>query len=161
MKYKNELEKYLDMAIQKLNKGESAYIQKTPEPFQVIRKQLGNCNVYEGYKEKRSQPPYVGVIKGGRTIVFGVVSVGGKAARISCLTKAQMDALVNYKSLGAQVCIFVSFGGGKKFYRIPVDMWVNMERYFDRNFILAKDIAEFEVKFRNGFYDFFDGLLEG
>lgn len=161
MKYANELEKNLDREIQKLNKSGHAYIQKTPMPFHIIRKQLGNSNVYEGYTEKRMQPSYVGAMKSGRAIAFEAVCAGGKAVWHNCLTKGQMDSLASYKRLGAQVCIFVSLGGGRKFYRIPVDMWVNMENYFDRNFILHKDIAEFELKFRNGTYNFFEGLLEG
>lgn len=160
MKYNNVLERYLDIAIHKINQSGRVFIRKTPMSFRLIRKPLGRENVYECCKGEQQQPTYMGTLRGGRMIAFDMVSVNGSTAHIKLLTKAQMETLLNFRSLGAQACIFLAFGAGKKFYRIPVDLWVNMECNFDRNFIMPKDIGEFEIKFHNGSYDFFDGLLE-
>lgn len=160
MKHKSELEKQLDLSIARVHKEGSAHIRKMCKSFRLYSNETG-MYLRDVRLRKQVYPPYVGAIKGGRMIAFDFVSVDGQAARASKLSVEQVVALEEYKSMGAQACIFISFGNGRKFYRIPVGLWANMKEQFDRNFITAKDISEFEIKFRNGIYDLFDGLLEG
>ena len=160
MKYKNELERLLEISVARVHKEGHAYIRKMDKGLRPYKNRTG-AYLSDGSLRRCVYPPYVGAIKGGQMIVFDIVAAKGQAVKRSTLSLEQIEALEGYRNMGAKAYIFISFGDGRKFYRVPVRVWKKLRECSIRTLIMMKDISEFEVKFCNGTYDFFSGLLEG
>lgn len=119
-----------------------AQIDKTPEPFKIIRR-MGDGR-FLGCFTKRAQPDYKGTIKGGRTVIFEAKYTSGDRLtqdRVSDIQAAYMDQA---SALGARCYVLAGFKNGGV-YRIPWADWSNMKQKFGHKYVTEKDLQEYRI----------------
>lgn len=127
-----------------LDKG-FAHIEKTPEPFHMIRA-LPNGKV-EGYYEKKGQPDYKGILCDGTGIMFEAKHTDTDRIKQEVVTEAQKESLDIYEGFGAQCFVMVSFGL-VKFYRVPWSVWKRMKELFGRKYMTERDLEPYRLQER-------------
>jgi recombination protein U len=132
-----------------------AYIQKTPEPFKVI-KSLGGGR-FEGYYEKKGQPDFKGILCDGSTIIFEAKHTDNDRIQQSAVTETQTEYFDKYQSLGARCYVMVSMRL-QDFYRIPWDVWKGMKEIFGHKYMTPEEMKEFKLKEINGRIQILDGI---
>ena len=98
-----------------------ALIEKTPEPV----KQLGAMDKLGRFMacyEKRAQPDYKGVLRGGKCIVIEAKHTNGQSIPLSRVTPHQLGTLLEYEKHGAEAYIIAEFGDGAV-RRYRATMW--------------------------------------
>ena len=120
-----------------------AVIDKTPEPFRVIKKNQNG--VFTGRFTALAQPDFQGTLKNGRSIVFEAKQTMKDRIRRNVLTDTQMQALEVHEGLGAVAAVCVSIGYG--FYFIPWEVWRDMKDIYGHLYVTQDQIKEYEVKF--------------
>lgn len=124
-----------------------AIIEKTPEPMRII-KGLGEGR-FIAHFEKKAQPDFKGVTRGGTTIVFEAKHSEDEKIEQSRVKPIQAEALDKYSSLGAICYILVSIKL-EKFYFVPWEIWKNMKDIYRRKYMLEEDLAVYKVPYQNG-----------
>lgn len=119
-----------------------ALIDKTPEPFKII-KRLEQTR-FIGCFVKRAQPDYKGTIKGGRTVIFEAKYTGTDRMTQDRVSDDQADYMDRATQLGARCFVLAGFKNGGV-YRIPWIIWRCMKEKFGRKYITEKDIQEYRV----------------
>lgn len=119
-----------------------AEIEKTPEPMRVIRN-LGSGRFLAVF-EKKAQPDYKGLIKGGREIMFEAKFTEKDRIEQSRVKKEQSDYLDRHERLGARCYVLAGFASGEV-YRIPWSVWRNMKEYFGRKYVTEADLEQYRV----------------
>ena len=143
-----QFEERLDASFAYYKQRGYAIIEKTPEPMRPAQS-LGNGK-FVAYFEKKAQPDYKGVIKGGREVVFEAkFTASDKMAQNRVLDK-QAEYMDQHQALGARCYIIVGFMGGEV-YRIPWGAWRDMKQRFGRKYVTEADLREYRVQpARNG-----------
>lgn len=127
-----------------------AIIEKTPEPMRPTQN-LGNGR-FIAFFEKKAQPDYKGIVKGGYTVILEAKFTSTDRIEQSRVFQKQADYLDRYLELGAHCCIIAGFSTGAV-YRFPWNIWRNMKQYFGRKYVTEADagIADYRVPVaRNG-----------
>lgn len=136
-----------------------AFIEKTPEPFKVTRS-LGNGR-FEGHFAKQAQPDFKGTRRAyinayiarqyGVSVVFDAKATSTDRIPISALSDEQRDALLLHKRLGAESGVLMSFGF-KRFYRLPIDVFLNAKDYNGHLYWTADEIERIynPIEFKGG-----------
>ncbi len=132
-----------------------AFVQKTPEPFRVI-KSLGGGK-FEGYYEKKGQPDFKGILCDGTTIIFEAKHTDNDRILQSAVTDTQADYFDKYENLGARCYVMVSMGL-TSFYRIPWDVWRNMKDNFGHKYMTPEEMKKYRLKEYNGRIQLLDGI---
>lgn len=132
-----------------------AFVEKTPEPFNVLRKKKDGT--FEGRFNKYivAQPDFKGTLKGGKTIVFEAKHTLKTKIAISVLTDYQQEALEMHYQLGAVTGVCVSLDN--EFYFVPYKFWRLCQEQYDRKYFTKENLEQFKVRF-NGAVNFLDFL---
>ncbi|MBO5610609.1 MAG: Holliday junction resolvase RecU [Eubacterium sp.] len=141
------LDRYADLDV--------ACIQKTPEPFRVIRN-IGNGR-FEGFYEKKGQPDFKGCLCDGTAIVFEAKHTDSDRIQQSVVTDMQTFYFNKYEKLGARCYVMVSLGLST-FYRVPWDVWKGMKEKFGHKYMNADDLQLYKLKETNGFIQLLEGI---
>lgn len=128
-----------------------ADIDKTPEPFRVMKKSQNG--IFTGRFIDRAQPDYQGTLAGGRSIIFEAKYTTTDRIERRALTDKQMETLESHYKMGASA--LVVFGIKDKFYAIPWEYWRDMKLHFGRQYLTQREAAHWKVRF-NGAVLFLD-----
>lgn len=125
-----------------------AIIEKTPEPMRPT-KNLGNGK-FIAFFEKKAQPDYKGVIKGGRAVMFEAKFTSKERMEQNRVERGQGEYLDRHQVLGARCFVVVGFSTGEV-YRLPWDNWKDMKRKWGRKYVTEADLEDYRVPTaRNG-----------
>ena len=119
-----------------------ALIDKTPEPFKII-KRLENTR-FIGCFTKQSQPDYKGVIKGGRMVVFEAKYTTTDRITQDRISDAQWAYMTQATELGARCFVLVGFKSHRA-YKVPWSAWVDMKEQYGRKYMTEKEMAIYEL----------------
>ena len=123
-----------------------AYIEKTPEPFRIIRpleKGQFVCVIAQ-----KAQPDYQGTAPGGISVMFEAKHTVNRQLYRSKVTDNQIEYLRRHSKRGARCYILAGFGNGKT-YRVPFETWDNMQKIFGRKYVTPVELETYEVVERN------------
>lgn len=119
-----------------------ALVEKTPEPMKPT-KNLGNGKFIAFY-EKKAQPDYKGIKKGGRTLLYEAKYTSADRIEQSRVSAGQTEYMDRYERLGARCFVLVGFDSGEV-YCIPWDVWSNMKKFFGRKYAREDELEKFRV----------------
>ena len=136
-------ERYIDNSLSYYEKLGEAIVEKTPEPMKPI-KSLGNGRFISCF-EKKAQPDYKGILKGGRTVVFEAKYTSTDRIEQSRLADWQAAALERYEKMGAICFILVGFASGEV-CKVPWSIWRYMKEYFGHKYLTVDDLKGYRVK---------------
>ncbi|MCR2026916.1 Holliday junction resolvase RecU [Anaerotruncus colihominis] len=137
-----QFEEQIDTAFEYYRNQGSAIIEKTPEPMRPI-KNLG-AGKFIAFFERKAQPDYKGVIKGGQAVIFEAKFTSADRMEQSRVLQSQAEYLTHYQHLGAR-CFIVAGFASNGVYRLPWDVWRNMKERFGRKYITESDLQEYRV----------------
>lgn len=124
-----------------------ADIEKTPEPFMVLKKE--GQGIFKGrFTRKKAQPDFKGTLKGGRSVVFEVKSTQEDHIKQSVLTTTQSEILESYYHMGAVV--FTCAAVQQEFFTIPWDLWRDMKVYWGRKYVKSAELQRYKVRYHSG-----------
>jgi len=130
-----------------------AHIEKTPEPYKVIRS-MGEgkflCVI-----EKDGQPDFKGVLEGGRAVIFEAKHTDSERIMQDVILLHQWESLDSHEQMGALCFVMVSllYHG---VYRVPWQDWKNMKQLNGHKFATAEELEKYKVGFHNGVHLFLD-----
>ncbi|MDP4152866.1 MAG: Holliday junction resolvase RecU [Bacillota bacterium] len=130
-----------------------AFIEKTPEPFTVIKKLASGR--FEGHFQKAAQPDFKGTLN-GRAVVFEAKFTNADRIEQSRVSPEQAFALDIHFQMGAICFVLVSMGF--KVYRVPWQVWHSMKKIYGRVHMKKTDLERFPVKLASGMPLFLDGI---
>lgn len=133
----------LDAAFAYYDKTGFAAIEKTPEPLKPISS-LGQGRFVACF-EKKAQPDYKGILKGGREIMFEAKFTSTDRMEQSRVLAGQADYMDKHQRLGARCYVVVGFARGEV-YRIPWDVWRDMKSHFGRKYVTEADLDKYRVQ---------------
>lgn len=119
-----------------------AQIDKTPEPFKII-KRLENTR-FIGCFVKRAQPDYKGTIKGGRSVIFEAKYTSTDRITQDRVSDAQWSYMEKASKLGARCFVLAGFKSGG-IYRIPWPVWSDMKKKFGHKYVTEDDLSEYRI----------------
>lgn len=136
-----------------------AKIDKTPEPFRVMKKH--EKGLFTGRFTSPAQPDFQGTFDGGKSIVFEAKYTTADRMSRNVLTQNQMDVLEDHHRMGAAA--FVVIGIQSRFFTIPWIYWRDMKKWYGRQYIKADDLGSWEIRFTGAvmFLDFVRTAMEG
>lgn len=126
-----------------------ANIHKTPEPFRVLKKL--SDGKFQGQFIRKAEPDFKGVFKTGQAIVFECKYTSKDKIQKSVLSENQdieLNRNHNFKSITA-VCVCFAEGLTERYFFVPFEIWVNMEKHFGKKSVTANDLKMFEVYYRH------------
>lgn len=119
-----------------------ALIDKTPEPFKII-KRLEQMR-FIGCFVKRAQPDYKGTIKGGRSVIFEAKYTSTDRITQDRVSDAQWSYMDRATELGARCFVLAGFKSGG-IYRIPWPVWSDMKKKFGHKYVTENDLSEYRI----------------
>lgn len=119
-----------------------AQIDKTPEPFKII-KRLEQTR-FIGCFTRQAQPDYKGTIKGGRSVIYEAKYTSTDRVTQDRVSDDQASYMDQATDLGARCYVIVGFKAGGV-YRIPWPIWSNMKRHFGRKYVTEKDLQKYRI----------------
>lgn len=141
-------EERLDQAFSYYRDRGYAIIEKTPEPMRPT-KNLGNGK-FIAFFEKKAQPDYKGVIKGGRAVMFEAKFTSKNRMEQNRVEQGQGEYMDCHETLGARCFVVVGFSTGEV-YRLPWDDWKAMKQKWGRKYVTEADLEDYRVPTaRNG-----------
>lgn len=141
-------EERLDQAFAYYRERGYASIEKTPEPMRPT-KNLGNGK-FIAFFEKKAQPDYKGVIKGGRAVMFEAKFTSKDRMEQDRVERGQGEYLDRHQILGTRCFVVVGFSTGEV-YRLPWDDWKTMKQKWGRKYVTEADLEDYRVPTaRNG-----------
>ena len=102
-----------------------AFIEKTPEQFQVMKKNKDGSFIGRFSKNKRAQPDFKGTLMNGTSIIFEAKYTTKDYMSFNVLTQTQYNALLLHHNLKAKV--YICIGIQDKFYFVPFSFWKDMK----------------------------------
>lgn len=121
----------------------AAYIQKTPEPFRVLRKeQKGRALVQFS---EHAEPDFKGCLNTGRLVVIETKYTGTDRMKQNVLTEKQAEDLNTYSRFGAIAAVCV--GIKEKHYFVPYEIWRCMKEIWGRKYVTQEDLEPYRVQF--------------
>ena len=135
-----------------------AMIQKTPEPFKVIRS-IGKGR-FEGYFEKKGQPDFKGCLCDGSAIIFEAKHTDSDRILQTAVTDTQEKYFNQYEKMGARCYVMVSIGL-RNFYRVPWDVWKDMSALFGHKYMNEKELKPYQLSEICGWIRILDGIEIG
>lgn len=135
-------EKRLDESFEYYRHNGAALIEKTPEPMHPT-KSLGNGK-FVAFFEKKAQPDYKGVIKGGREIMYEAKYTVKDRIEQDRVLPEQGEYMDKHQALGARCFVVVGFSTGSV-YLVPWQIWRDMKHHFGRKYATEADLQQFRV----------------
>lgn len=132
----------LDEAFAYYAKTGYALIDKTPEPFKII-KRLENTR-FIGCFIKRAQPDYKGTVKGGRSVIFEAKYTSTDRITQDIVSEAQWSYMDRATALQARCYVIAGFRTNTV-YRIPWSVWTSMKETFGRKYVTEADLKPYRV----------------
>lgn len=120
---------------------EEAEIEKTPEPFRVIKK--NTKGIFTGRFTGLAQPDFQGTLKGGQSICFEAKYTMTNKMQRNVLSDNQMDLLESHDRLGAKACVCI--GIKDDYFFIPWNVWRDMKEIYGRQYVNVTDIESYRV----------------
>jgi len=136
-------ERRIDAALERYELRGEALVMKTPEPMRAT-KDLGGGR-FVAHHEKKAQPDYKGVLKGGRAIVFEAKCTATGRMEQGRVTPEQEKALNGFSALGAECFVVVGFGL-RDIYKVPWADWRGMKDRWGRKHVVPGDLGEHRVR---------------
>lgn len=137
-----QFEARLDAAFAYYKACGSAVVEKTPEPMKPIRS-LGRGQFVACY-ERKAQPDYKGVIKGGRAVMFEAKFTSTDRMDQDRVRPEQGDYLDQHQALGARCYVLAGFLSGAV-YCLPWNDWKTMKQRFGRKYATEADLQPYRV----------------
>ena len=149
----------------------TAFIVKVPENRKVVGRTGGRTSMMLCVNDKKSQPDFVGTLKGGRSIAFEAKHTDKGRIDYTKVTDYQREQLRKHQDMGADCYVAVGFSSdydenGKKYassfdfngeieavFFIPFNVWENMQTLVGHNWFSLNDgrqggiLAPYRVKF--------------
>lgn len=119
-----------------------ARVDKTPEPMKVLRK-LDKGRFIACF-EKKAQPDYKGIIKGGRTVIFEAKFTSKDRLTQDAVNDDQAEYLNSAAALGARCYVLAGFKSGAV-YRIPWSAWADMKKIFGHKYVTEAELKPYQV----------------
>lgn len=144
------------MACENYKRKKIAFIEKTPEPFHIIKRiyDEGKLVGFMGFFEKQSQPDFKGTLAGGRSICFETKTTTQEKICQNIVTEEQGKDLTIHENLGALTFVLISLNL-RRFFRVPWIIWRQMKEKYGHMYMVYKDLLPYEVLAdRNGFIQF-------
>lgn len=138
-----QFETRLDATFAYYDKTGFAAVEKTPEPMKPI-KSLGNGRFVACF-EKKAQPDYKGILKGGREIMFEAKFTSTGRMEQSRVLQGQADYMDKHQRLGARCFVIAGFSTGEV-YCIPWPVWSDMKSKFGRKYVTEADLHEYRIQ---------------
>lgn len=136
-------EELLDRSFEYYRERGFADVEKTPEPMKVIRR-LEHGRFIACF-EKKAQPDYKGIIKGGRELLFEAKYTDSDRIEQERVGELQGKYMNRHQSLGARCYVLAGFGTGAA-YKIPWDVWQNMKAHFGHKYVAERDIQRYKMR---------------
>lgn len=136
-------EERLDASFEYYRDKGFAIVEKTPEPMRVI-KRLENGKFIAVF-EKKAQPDYKGVIKGGRTVMFEAKFTATDRIEQSRVLRGQVEYMERHQRLGARCYIICGFNSGEV-YNVPFETWQSMKEIFGHKYVTEAELENYRVK---------------
>lgn len=138
-----------------------ANIHKTPEPFRVLKKLP--AGKFTGQFLRKAEPDFKGCFMNGQCIVFECKYTSQNKIQRSILSEnqnAELERNYNLKCITA-VCICFAEGLTERYFFVPFEVWLNMEKHFGKKSVTAEDLKNFEIyyKYSKGI-DFLENILK-
>ncbi|WP_321382721.1 Holliday junction resolvase RecU [uncultured Enterococcus sp.] len=121
-----------------------ALIEKTPEPFKIIRKEDGGRAIVQFQKHEKAQCDFKGVLNDRRAIIFEAKTTTEKRMNQERLSAAQLEQLTAYEKMGAVVGVCVLINKTAAF--IPFSIWSHMKSIYGRKYITEEEAEIFQVE---------------
>ena len=125
-----------------------AVVDKTPEPFRVMKKDKNG--IFTGRFTKAAQPDFQGTLNNGVSIVFEAKKTSKDRILQSVLTQEQMGVLEAHETMQALcfVCVCIS----EQCFMVPWATWRDMKAIYGRKYLKAEDIQQYRIKFDGKVY---------
>ena len=136
-------ERIIDDALAFYAQRGDAMIMKTPEPMRPT-KDLGSGK-FIAHHEKKAQPDYKGVLKGGKAVVFEVKYTTAGQMEQSRVTPEQTATLDKCAALGADCYVILGFGM-QDIFKIPWLDWRDMKARWGRKYVTPNDLDGHRVQ---------------
>lgn len=146
-----DFENMIDITCRMYKRKGFGFIQKTPEPMRVIKN--NGKGQFTSVFEKKAQPDYTGVLKGGTSIMFEAKHTEGTRFPFSRINDEQWDALETHHTYGGTSFVLLSFNKSS-YYCVPFDAWMTIVKEGGKKSVNEKDLSEHRVSYKNGFVDF-------
>lgn len=137
-----------------LEKG-YAHIEKTPEPFHLVRR--NNKGMVEGYYEKAAQPDFKGVLCDGSGIMFEAKHTDTDKIKQNVITEEQWKSLDIYEKLNAKCFVMVSMGL-TGFYRVPWADWKQMKEKYNHKYMNEEELKPYKLIYQHPVIKILDGI---
>lgn len=124
--------------------GEKGFadVEKTPEPMKVLRR-LEHGRFVACF-EKKAQPDYKGVMKGGRELVFEAKYTDSDRLTQDRVGELQAKYMTRHADLGARCYVLAGFNTGAV-YRVPWETWSQMKDRFNHKYVTEQDLQLYKV----------------
>ena len=136
-----------------------ALIEKTPEPIKVLS--ALKKGKFTACFEKKAQPDFKGIICNGTMVCFEAKATEKDRILKNRVSEKQSEFLEGHRRMGAVAFILVSFNL-ENCYRVPWEIWRDMELHLDHKFIKENEILYVcdveKLKWKNGYLDFLSNL---
>lgn len=143
-------EELIELSCNMYKRENKAFIQKTPENTRFLRPLKGGKFV--AVHDKKSQPDFKGLLKGGQAVVFEAKHTDGTNIRFDRLQIHQKKHLVACKQLGAEAFLLISFditSKDKRVYKVPIKDWLLLENKLDKKSVNEDDLKNYRVLVQN------------
>lgn len=151
----HKFEHIIDVTCKMYEKKGVGLIQKTPEPMRVI-KNKGNGQ-FTCVFEKKAQPDYTGVLKGGVSIMFEAKHTDGTRFPFNRINDEQWATLKRHHTLGGQTYVVLSFNR-TDYYSVPFADWMTLVSASKKKSVNASELADYRIPYKQGFVDFLGAL---
>lgn len=147
-------EEILSSACNYYQEKDIAFIEKTPEPFHILKREKGYVL---GYYEKKGQPDFKGTLCDGTAIIFEAKYTNNNRINYQRLTDVQKESLELYEKYHAQVFVMVCIGF-INYYRVPWNIWKSMKEKYGRLYMTQEELEEYRVPVQKGIPLILEGL---
>lgn len=119
-----------------------ALIDKTPEPFKII-KRLEHLR-FIGCFQKKAQPDYKGTVRGGRTVIFEAKFTTTDRITQDRVREQQWSYMEKASKLGARCYVIVGFQSGRA-YKVPWAVWREMKEHLGHKYATEEELDYYRV----------------
>lgn len=143
-------EELIELSCNMYKRENKAFIQKTPENTRFLRPLKGGKFV--AVHDKKSQPDFKGLLKGGQAVVFEAKHTNSTNIRFDRLQMHQKRELVKHQQLGAEAFLLISFevnSPDKRVYKVPIKDWLLLENRLDKKSVNEDDLKNYRVLVQN------------
>ena len=149
-------EELIKLQCEQYRKYGVAIIQKTPEPFLVLKRE--KTGLFSGrFTRTKAQPDFQGTLKNGRSVILEAKSTSKDRIMLSALTKAQEELLTEHEYYGALCGILCEIGD--RHFAIPYYKWKNAKQLFGHKYFTTEELKRIGLQTENGIFPFLEKLM--